>query len=202
MPAHLPTRYCLADGSPPCRCGQDGGRRSAQSLGSTVISYSVSAMDFQRVPQTVFCVEGGRGGLCTPDRGRDSCGEPRQSNGPDGPRVGSAAALNLSGCCGSYPHAHPQAAGPVVSPRSDHHRGAPNIPVGVRGTYRVWPLGTCVPHRGPITVQIGNAIASQGPPTRENQVILGTRMMETIAILAEQSRGLTAGRGPSHLAAG
>jgi 1-acyl-sn-glycerol-3-phosphate acyltransferase len=83
-----------------------------------------------------------------------------------------------------------------------YRSGVPIVPVGVRGTYRIWPLGTRLPHRGTIAVQIGNVIVPQGPPTRKNQLILGTRVMETIAALAGLSPGLAAGRGPSRLEAG
>lgn len=65
-----------------------------------------------------------------------------------------------------------------------YRAGVPVIPLGLRGTYQVWPLGTRVPHHGKIVVQIGKAIMPEGAPTRENEAALTARLMEAIAELA------------------
>jgi 1-acyl-sn-glycerol-3-phosphate acyltransferase len=67
-----------------------------------------------------------------------------------------------------------------------YHARTPVIPVGVQGTYSVWPLGTRVPHRGTITVEIGKAIMGLGAPTRENQGALTARVMDAILELAKE----------------
>ncbi len=65
-----------------------------------------------------------------------------------------------------------------------YHASVPVIPMGLNGTYQVWPLGTRVPHHGKIVVQIGKAIMPEGAPTRENEAVLTARLMEAIAGLA------------------
>jgi len=67
--------------------------------------------------------------------------------------------------------------------------GVPVIPVGVRGTYQVWPLGTRVPHRGRIEVRLGPpivpdpsaAVRDGAMPAKEAQAHLTARVMEAIA---------------------
>lgn len=69
--------------------------------------------------------------------------------------------------------------------------GVPVIPVGVMGTYKVWPLGTRIPHRGRIEVRIGKPIvpepsaASPGEamPVKEAQAYLTARVVGAIASL-------------------
>ncbi len=65
-----------------------------------------------------------------------------------------------------------------------YHAGVPIIPIGMRGTYQVWPLGTRVPHRGHIAVHVGTPIFPEGRPTREHQTALTSRVMDAIAGLA------------------
>ncbi|HEX4835072.1 MAG TPA: lysophospholipid acyltransferase family protein [bacterium] len=65
--------------------------------------------------------------------------------------------------------------------------GVPIIPIGVSGTYQVWPLGTRVPHRGQITVNVGLPIVPEGGSTRTDQGALTARVMAAIADLAGQA---------------
>jgi 1-acyl-sn-glycerol-3-phosphate acyltransferase len=60
----------------------------------------------------------------------------------------------------------------------------PVIPIGIAGTYQVWPLGTRVPHRGKITVRIGEAIAPPEASTRRDQSALTAQVMDTIIRLS------------------
>lgn len=60
----------------------------------------------------------------------------------------------------------------------------PIIPIGIAGTYEVWPLGTRLPHRGRITVRIGEAIVPPEMPTRRDQSALTTRVMDAIIRLS------------------
>ncbi|HET9001756.1 MAG TPA: lysophospholipid acyltransferase family protein [bacterium] len=80
-----------------------------------------------------------------------------------------------------------------------HHTGVPVIPIGIRGTYQVWPLGTRWPHRGRITVHIGSAIVPDRRSHRETRDVLTARVMEAIADLAGETRSARAeptnGRG-------
>lgn len=46
----------------------------------------------------------------------------------------------------------------------------PIVPIGIAGTYEVWPLGTRIPHRGRITVRIGGAIVPAGPLTTNQRL--------------------------------
>ena len=62
--------------------------------------------------------------------------------------------------------------------------GVPVIPIGIRGTYDVWPLGTRFPHRGRIEVRIGEAVIPQGDLSRSAQTALTARVMQAIADLA------------------
>lgn len=69
--------------------------------------------------------------------------------------------------------------------------GVPVVPVGVRGTYQVWPLGTFLPHRGRIEVRIGAPILpepsavvpGEAMPTKEAQSYLTARVVGAIASL-------------------
>ena len=65
-----------------------------------------------------------------------------------------------------------------------YHARVPIVPVGITGTYKVWPLGTRRPHRGTITVQIGEAIEPEGVPTREHESALTARVMAAISRLS------------------
>lgn len=67
-----------------------------------------------------------------------------------------------------------------------YRAGVPIIPVGVSGTFQVWPLGTRVPHPGKITVKFGSPIPAEGAGTRKSQGALTARVMEAIADLAGQ----------------
>lgn len=60
----------------------------------------------------------------------------------------------------------------------------PVIPIGIAGTYEVWPLGTRIPHRGRITVRIGEAIVPLEAPTRRDQSALTARVMDAIIRLS------------------
>lgn len=60
----------------------------------------------------------------------------------------------------------------------------PIIPVGIAGTYEVWPLGTRMPRRGRITVRIGEAFVPAAAPTRRDQSALTARVMRAIMGLA------------------
>jgi 1-acyl-sn-glycerol-3-phosphate acyltransferase len=68
-----------------------------------------------------------------------------------------------------------------------HHTGVPVIPIGIRGTYQVWPLGTRWPHRGRITVHIGSAIVPDRRSHRETRDVLTTRVIGAIAELAGET---------------
>jgi 1-acyl-sn-glycerol-3-phosphate acyltransferase len=68
-----------------------------------------------------------------------------------------------------------------------HHTGVPVIPIGIRGTYQVWPLGTRRPHRGWITVHIGSAIVPDRRSDRETRDVLTARVMGAIAELAGET---------------
>lgn len=65
--------------------------------------------------------------------------------------------------------------------------GVPVIPVGVRGTYQVWPLGTRLPHRGKVAVHVGKPIIPNRALTRETQMALTARVMDEIAGLAGET---------------
>jgi 1-acyl-sn-glycerol-3-phosphate acyltransferase len=58
----------------------------------------------------------------------------------------------------------------------------PIIPMGIAGTYKVWPLGTRIPRRGKITIRIGEAIIPAGAPTRDRQSALTSSVMDAIAL--------------------
>jgi 1-acyl-sn-glycerol-3-phosphate acyltransferase len=60
----------------------------------------------------------------------------------------------------------------------------PVIPIGIAGTYEVWPLGTRIPHRGRIIVRIGEAIIPSESPTRRDQSALTARVMDAIIRLS------------------
>jgi 1-acyl-sn-glycerol-3-phosphate acyltransferase len=62
--------------------------------------------------------------------------------------------------------------------------GVPIIPIGIAGTYEVWPLGTRIPRRGKITVRVGEAILPAGAPARPDQAALTARVMAAIARLS------------------
>jgi len=66
--------------------------------------------------------------------------------------------------------------------------GIPIIPVGITGTYKVWPIGTRIPHRGKITVRFGEAIPSAVSQTRGCQSAFTAGVMRVISGLS----GLTA----------
>ncbi len=68
-----------------------------------------------------------------------------------------------------------------------HRGGVPVIPVGVKGTYQVWPLGTRSPRHGTITVQIGSAIVPDRASGPKTQAALTERVMAAIAALAGES---------------
>lgn len=80
--------------------------------------------------------------------------------------------------------------------------GVPVVPIGIRGSYDVWPLGTRFPRRGRIEVRIGQPIIPQGDLSREGQTAVTSRVMEAIAGLAgelpcsEPCRGRSAVREP------
>ena len=59
----------------------------------------------------------------------------------------------------------------------------PIIPVGIVGTYEVWPLGTRMPRRGRITVRVGEPIVAAAAQARREQSALTVRVMEAIARL-------------------
>jgi len=65
-----------------------------------------------------------------------------------------------------------------------YHARVPVVPVGITGTSRVWPLGTRIPRRGRITVQIGEAVEPNGVPTREHESALTARVMAAISRLS------------------
>lgn len=79
-----------------------------------------------------------------------------------------------------------------------HRAGVPVVPIGLRGTYQVWPLGTRLPRRGAITVRIGPAIVPDGESGLNTQAALTARVMEAIAELAGEPRtpGTAAARMP------
>jgi 1-acyl-sn-glycerol-3-phosphate acyltransferase len=56
----------------------------------------------------------------------------------------------------------------------------PIVPIGVAGTYEVWPLGTRMPRRGRIVVRAGEAFVPGGAPARRDQSALTARVMEAI----------------------
>lgn len=58
------------------------------------------------------------------------------------------------------------------------------VPVGIAGTYEVWPSGTTWPRRGRITVRIGEAIAPPEAPSRPEQSALTARVMGAITRLS------------------
>jgi 1-acyl-sn-glycerol-3-phosphate acyltransferase len=60
----------------------------------------------------------------------------------------------------------------------------PIIPIGIAGTYKVWPLGTRIPRRGKITIRIGEAIMPAWAPMRERQSALTSSVMDAIALLS------------------
>jgi 1-acyl-sn-glycerol-3-phosphate acyltransferase len=60
----------------------------------------------------------------------------------------------------------------------------PIIPMGIAGTYKVWPLGTRIPRRGKITIRIGEAIIPAWAPTRERQSAFTSSVMNAIALLS------------------
>ena len=60
----------------------------------------------------------------------------------------------------------------------------PVIPIGIAGTYQVWPLGTRIPRRGRITVRIGEAIVPPRAPSRRDQSALTARVMDAIIRLS------------------
>lgn len=61
----------------------------------------------------------------------------------------------------------------------------PIIPVGITGTYEVWPLGTRMPRHGRITVRVGEPIVPTEALVRREQSALTARVMAAIARLAE-----------------
>jgi 1-acyl-sn-glycerol-3-phosphate acyltransferase len=60
----------------------------------------------------------------------------------------------------------------------------PIVPVGIAGTYEVWPLGTRMPRRGRITVRVGEAIVPARALARREQSALTARVMEAIGRLS------------------
>jgi len=60
----------------------------------------------------------------------------------------------------------------------------PVIPIGIAGTYDVWPLGARLPHRGRIAVRIGEAFVPAETPTRRDQSALTARVMDAIVRLS------------------
>lgn len=60
----------------------------------------------------------------------------------------------------------------------------PIVPIGIAGTYEVWPLGTRMPRRGRISVRIGEAFVPAGAPTRRDQSALTARVMDAIVRLS------------------
>jgi 1-acyl-sn-glycerol-3-phosphate acyltransferase len=56
----------------------------------------------------------------------------------------------------------------------------PIVPIGIAGTYEVWPLGTRMPRRGRIVVRAGEAFLPGGAPTRRDQSALTARVMQAI----------------------
>jgi 1-acyl-sn-glycerol-3-phosphate acyltransferase len=62
--------------------------------------------------------------------------------------------------------------------------GVPIVPIGIAGTYEVWPLGTRIPHRGKITVRIGEPIVPAGALTRHTQSELTAQVMDAIIRLS------------------
>ncbi|HEV2358339.1 MAG TPA: lysophospholipid acyltransferase family protein [bacterium] len=79
----------------------------------------------------------------------------------------------------------------------------PIIPVGIAGTYEVWPLGTRMPRRGRISVRIGEAFVPAGAPTRRDQSALTARVMDAIvrlsggAVAASEDAGMPGLRAAS-----
>jgi len=73
-----------------------------------------------------------------------------------------------------------------------YHARVPIVPVGITGTYEVWPLGTRRPRRERITVQIGDAIEPEGVPTREHESALTARLMAAISRLSGSAVGSSA----------
>ncbi|HET7266081.1 MAG TPA: lysophospholipid acyltransferase family protein [bacterium] len=59
----------------------------------------------------------------------------------------------------------------------------PIVPVGIGGTYDVWPLGTRMPRPGRITVCVGEAIVPAEAPARRQQSALTARVMQAITRL-------------------
>jgi len=60
----------------------------------------------------------------------------------------------------------------------------PVIPIGIAGTYDVWPLGARLPRRGRIAVRIGEAFVPAEAPTRRDQSALTARVMDAIVRLS------------------
>jgi 1-acyl-sn-glycerol-3-phosphate acyltransferase len=72
--------------------------------------------------------------------------------------------------------------------------GAPILPVGIAGTHRLFPRGTHIPHRSPVTVQIGRLFTLEHRPKGrlERQALTaGTDviMREIAALVPERQRG-------------
>ncbi len=79
--------------------------------------------------------------------------------------------------------------------------GVPIVPIGIAGTYEVWPLGTRIPHRGRITVCMGEAIIPTGALTRRTQSALTRRVMDAISRLLDKSAASSEGADSNHLPA-
>jgi len=75
-----------------------------------------------------------------------------------------------------------------------YHARARIVPVGITGTYHVWPLGTRIPRRGRITVRIGEAFEPEGVPNRERESALTARVMAAISQLSGTTAALPAAR--------
>jgi 1-acyl-sn-glycerol-3-phosphate acyltransferase len=56
----------------------------------------------------------------------------------------------------------------------------PIVPIGIAGTYEVWPLGTRMPRRGRIIVRAGAPFVPGGAPARRDQSALTARVMQAI----------------------
>ncbi|HEV2283708.1 MAG TPA: lysophospholipid acyltransferase family protein [bacterium] len=70
--------------------------------------------------------------------------------------------------------------------------GVPIIPLGIAGTYEVWPLGTRMPRLGRITVRVGEAIVPAEAPARREQSALTARVMEAIGRLSGRTPAASA----------
>ena len=80
--------------------------------------------------------------------------------------------------------------------------GAPILPVGISGTSRLFPNGTHLPHRSPVTVRIGEPLhLPRQPDGRIDRIRLEAdtdRIMREIAALVPASqRGAYAGPAPA-----